>query len=230
MAIIILLIIAVITTAMSFFIGRKYCDLQSKYCALLDQYDQLWNDKKPSFDAYRTKMLNTGELQDRKMFKLLFTVLLDLINEEDEGVAIERLIELRDKANNMATSNSDYVKMSDRLINIQGYRDLSSIMYWLCSVFDVRGGKDNLSDTAKKTYIGYKSDIIYLQERLIKLSDEFNKQEESNYEEDYKENYEEYDQTEDEKGNEEDDEEYEEEEDIPPIKDLFFGIFKKNYR
>lgn len=194
-----LTIIFMITTAVlavvCAFIAHSNFTLNNKYQLALDKLD-LAVEADPGVDKNHVRLLTVAGYQHDLLSKLLFGLLLDLINESDEGVAINRLIALRDNATTLNESNSKYVRDSNRFVNVENKKNMNSIMCWLCSVLDVRNGKEELSIGAYLEYNSYKNMIIKEQQSILKLNSEIAKEEqheketnEKNDEEDYKEDY-----------------------------------------
>lgn len=207
---------AVLVVAL-FIITGLYINVSNKYEKALDKIEYMEDKLQPDISTMTFKLLARRDRQYDKLYKLLFEILLDLLNEDDDGVAIGRLINLRDKVAAMALSNSEYVKNSYNLINIKKQRELNDIMCWLCAVLDIKRGKEDLSILTRRDYIKQREDIVLIQRQLNDLKDEIDieqekikSQEESYYEPDYEEDFETYDQ---EEYQEEDQEEFEEEED-----------------
>ena len=170
---------------------KMYHNIIIKYDDALDVIDELKEEREPSPELISSqKILYRNDYQSRKLYKMLFEILLDLFNEEDDGVAVCRLIEIRDKIVNMDTSNSKYVRKSYDLVVNHRDRTINSIMYWLCSVMDVRGGKESLSEEAKSKYMIYKNEIVTLQKQLLDLNEIMTQQQEKERIEESEEYYE----------------------------------------
>mgnify|MGYP006988919895 CR=1 FL=1 len=216
-------------------LNRKTMD---NYNDALDKLDALSEYSAP-VSKTRFRAINTSGYQNSLLNGLLFTLLLDLLNESDEGVAVNRLIELRDLATTMNESSSEYVRKSNNAVNRDHKKSMDAIMCWLCSVFDVRNGKNELSAGAYLAYNTFKNHIIKEQQTLIKIYADLTKEEqkheevnEESFEEDYEDDYQEQDQEEFEEQtdswDEEDDYEDEYEEEVKPgffngVKLLFKG-------
>ena len=184
------------------FIAHANFALNDKYQLALDKLD-LAAEADPGVDKNHVRLLTVAGYQHDLLCKLLFSLLLDLVNESDEGVAINRLITLRDNVTTLNESNSRYVRDSNKLVNVENKKNMNSIMCWLCSVLDVRNGKEELSAGAYLEYNSYKNMIIKEQQSILKLNDEIAKedqyreevQEESN-QENYEDDYQEQEETE----------------------------------
>ena len=204
------------------YLNRKVFD---QYNNVLDKLDALSEYSAP-VSKTRFRAINTSGYQNSLLNSLLFTLLLDLLNESDEGVAINRLIELRDLATTMNESNSEYVRKSSDAVNHKNKKSMDAIMCWLCSVFDVRNGKNELSAGAYLAYNTFKNHIITEQQSLIRIYNELAKEEaqheeinKESTEEDYEENY-----------YEEDPEEFEESSDSWDEKDDYEDEYKKEMK
>lgn len=183
------------------FIAHANFVLNDKYQLALDKLD-LAAEADPGVDKNHVRLLTVAGYQHDLLSKLLFSLILDLVNESDEGVAINRLITLRDNATTLDESNSRYVRDSSKLVNVENKKNMNSIMCWLCSVLDVRNGKEELSAGAYLEYNSYKNMIIKEQQSILKLNDEIAKDQyreevhdESN-QEDYEDDYQEQEETE----------------------------------
>lgn len=180
------------------FIAHANFALNDKYQLALDKLD-LAAEADPGVDKNHVRLLTVAGYQHDLLCKLLFGLLLDLVNESDEGVAINRLITLRDNVTTLNESNSRYVRDNNKLVNVENKKNMNSIMCWLCSVLDVRNGKEELSAGAYLEYNSYKNMIIKEQQSILKLNDEIAKEDqyqEESSQEDYEDDYQEQEETE----------------------------------
>ena len=230
---IILIVYGVILTVLFAIAVISYSKLYTKYDNALDQLQYLKDNAEIDVKPLLFKFLVREEKQNRELYMMLFNILLDLINEEDTEVAIKRLTDLRSKAFGMNVSHSIYVKQADSMVNTKKDRSLNAIMYWLCSILDVRGGKDNLSVLARKEYNKSKDGIVLIQGQLIDLKNEIDIKEKSIKEdafneEDYEEDYQTYSEETDQEENQEwFEEEYDDEVEEPKLS--FKNLFKLKY-
>ena len=167
---------------------KMYYNLNKKYEDALDRLEEPQNDYDPDMNALTIKYMQRRIWQGNRANKMLFEILMDLIGEEDEGEAICRLIELRYKTMHMNTSNSDYVRKAYSMVNVKKDRSLNTIMCWLCSILDVREGKNHLSVLGRKDYNDSRNYVVSLQKQLISIKreiEEEQKRDEEVYEEEY---------------------------------------------
>ena len=158
---------------------KMYYDLNLRYNDVLDTLDDATNENRdPDITALTIKYLKRKVWQTNRANKMLFELLLDLLEEEDEGEAICRLIDLRYKIMHMNISNSNYVREAYRRVDIRKDRKLNTIMCWLCSILDVREGKENLSVLARKEYNDSRDYVVDLQKQLISIKDDIKKEQE----------------------------------------------------
>lgn len=191
-------------------VAEKYYRISAKYYQLQDETDYI-EEYVSNENADNMKLLSVMGEQYENTMKLLFEIILNILGEKDEGVAVNRLIELRYNATTLSESNSPYVRETDTLVNHGFKRDIDAVMCWLCSVFDVRDGKAELSAGTELTYNALKVKIITAQKKILQRRYEIEQlqQEENNYDE----QNEEEDREEDREGSSEasDQEEYPEE-------------------
>lgn len=208
--VIVLVIVAVLLAAAFFILCNSYSKLNRRYLDLLDEFERV-NDTFPDIDRNHFRLIRTMGYQCSVLNSLLFTLLLDIVNENDEEVAMNRFLDLRDKAITMNTSKSKYVRDAYKLAK-SGKGNTSTIMYWLCALLDVRNGKESLSDYMRDRYGTLKHHIVVEQHSLLNIENDI-KEDEKRYELEKakkKENYEESPEDNSEVPDEEDEEEFEE--------------------